>query len=225
MLTFTPDGTRVVVANEGEPNDDYSVDPEGSVSIIDLAGGVEALTEDSVRTAGFSQFNDAELDARIRIYGPNATVAQDLEPEYVAIAADGATAYVTLQENNALAVVDLANAEVTALLPLGFKNYDGAGRHAGHLRACRPAAAGHDGGRTGDSAGRLLRPLLRRHGRGRAPDLRDAHRPRPEPGTAGRRRRRRQRAPLCPARLPARHRATGTRPGWPAAWKSWSRSA
>ncbi len=123
MLTFTADGTRVVVANEGEPNDDYSVDPEGSVSIIDLAGGVEALSADSVRTAGFGAFNDAELDARIRIYGPNATVAQDLEPEYVAIAADGTTAYVTLQENNTLAVVDLATAEVTALLPLGFKNY------------------------------------------------------------------------------------------------------
>ena len=123
MLTFTPDGTRVVVANEGEPNDDYSVDPEGSVSIIDLSGGVAALSEGSVKTAGFAPFNDAELDARIRIYGPNATVAQDLEPEYVAVSADGATAYVTLQENNALAVVDLANAEVTALLPLGFKNY------------------------------------------------------------------------------------------------------
>lgn len=123
MLTFTADGMQVVVANEGEPNDDYSVDPEGSISIIDLADGVEALSEGSVRTAGFGQFNDAELDARIRIYGPNATVAQDLEPEYVAIAPDGATAYVTLQENNALAVVDLATAEVTALLPLGFKNY------------------------------------------------------------------------------------------------------
>lgn len=123
MLTFTADGMQVVVANEGEPNDDYSIDPEGSVSIIDLAGGVEALSDDSVRTAGFGQFNDSELDPRIRIYGPHATVAQDLEPEYVAIAPDGATAYVTLQENNALAVIDLASAEVTALHPLGFKNY------------------------------------------------------------------------------------------------------
>ncbi len=123
MLTFTPDGRYVVVANEGEPNDDYSVDPEGSVSIIDVSGGVEALSDASVRTASFAAFNDADLDARIRIYGPNATVAQDLEPEYAAISADSSTAFVTLQENNALAVVDLTNAEVTALLPLGFKHF------------------------------------------------------------------------------------------------------
>lgn len=124
MLTFTPDGRHVVVANEGEPNDDYTIDPVGSISIIDVSAGVNALSDADVRTAGFAQFNDAALDPRIRIYGPNATVAQDLEPEYAAISADSTTAYVTLQENNALAVVDLANAEVTALLPLGFKNLD-----------------------------------------------------------------------------------------------------
>ena len=123
MVTFTPDGQQVVVANEGEPNADYTVDPEGSVSIIDVSGGVEKLGADQVKTAGFAQFNDAELDPRIRIYGPEATVAQDLEPEYVAVTADGTTAYVTLQENNALAVVDLASATVTALLPLGYKHY------------------------------------------------------------------------------------------------------
>ncbi len=124
MLTFTPDGRYVVVANEGEPNDEYTIDPEGSVSIIDVSAGIDGLSDADVRTAGFTHFNDAKLDPRIRIYGPNATVAQDLEPEYVAISPDGATAFVTLQENNALAVVDLANAEVTALLPLGFKNFN-----------------------------------------------------------------------------------------------------
>ncbi len=125
MLTFTPDGLHVVVANEGEPNSDYTVDPEGSVSIIDLRLGVASLAPDSVRTAEFSRFNDAELDPSIRIYGPDATVAQDLEPEYIAISPDGTTAYVTLQENNALAVVDLADAAVVDLLPLGYKNYAG----------------------------------------------------------------------------------------------------
>ncbi|MBV5260575.1 alkaline phosphatase [Synechococcus moorigangaii CMS01] len=120
MLTFTPDGQKIVVANEGEPNEDYSNDPEGSVSIIDLAGGVANAT---VRTADFRAFNNVELDPNVRIFGLNATVAQDLEPEYVAIAPDSQTAWVTLQENNALAVVDLNAARVVDIVGLGFKDH------------------------------------------------------------------------------------------------------
>ena len=40
MLTFTPDGSHLLVANEGEPNSynqPDSVDPVGSVSVIALA--------------------------------------------------------------------------------------------------------------------------------------------------------------------------------------------
>jgi DNA-binding beta-propeller fold protein YncE len=125
MLTFTPDGTRVLVANEGEPNDLYTIDPEGSVSIIDLTNGVAEAT---VTTVGFTDFNAGgpragDLPAAVRIFGPNASVAQDLEPEYIAISADGGTAYVTLQENNALAIIDIAAAEVTAIAALGFKDH------------------------------------------------------------------------------------------------------
>jgi uncharacterized protein len=123
MLTFTPDGSKVLVANEGEPSEDYTVDPEGSVSIIDLSNVVENAT---VSTADFRAFNDrqAELQADgVRIVGPNATVAQDVEPEYIAVSADGSTAYVTLQENNAVAVVDIASSTVTAIQPLGYKDY------------------------------------------------------------------------------------------------------
>lgn len=125
MVTFTPDGTKVLTANEGEPNDDYTVDPEGTISIIDISSGVANVTQADVITADFAAFNDAELAPSIRIFGPNATVAQDLEPEYIAVSPDSATAFVTLQENNALAVVDLATGVVTDLLPLGFKNYGG----------------------------------------------------------------------------------------------------
>ncbi|MGI8758507.1 MAG: choice-of-anchor I family protein [Acidimicrobiales bacterium] len=129
MLTFTPDGTKLVVANEGEP-DGYcvgGVDPEGSVSIIDLAGGIDNPT---VRTADFTAYNDRADELRaagVRIFGPGASVAQDLEPEYVAIDAGSTTAWVALQENNAFAIVDLASATVTDIVPLGFKDHSAEG--------------------------------------------------------------------------------------------------
>ncbi len=126
MLTFTSDGTKVLVANEGEPNDDYSNDPEGSVSIIDISGGVNSLTQADVSTADFTAFigREEELRSRgVRIYGPESNAAQDLEPEFIAPSADNNTAFVTLQENNAVAVVDINNATIVDVLPLGVKDY------------------------------------------------------------------------------------------------------
>ncbi|MDZ7751765.1 MAG: choice-of-anchor I family protein [Gammaproteobacteria bacterium] len=121
MVTFTPDGNRVLVANEGEPNDDFDNDPVGSISIIDISGGVAGAT---VTTAGFGAFSAADMNnAGVRIFGPGAGVAQDLEPEYIAVSPDGATAFVTLQENNAVAVVDIASATVTAIRGLGTKDF------------------------------------------------------------------------------------------------------
>lgn len=129
MVTFTPDGSKVVVANEGEPNNDYSLDPEGSISII----SVPAFT---VQTAGFTDFNEggtrhSNLPLEKMIVGDysataadhQATVAQSIEPEYVAVSDDSSKAYVTLQENNAVAVVDLATAKVEKILGLGFKDH------------------------------------------------------------------------------------------------------
>lgn len=123
MVTFTRDGMKVLVANEGEPSDDYSNDPVGSVSIIDLAAGVAGAT---VSTAGFETFNGQEADLRasgVRIFGPGATVAQDLEPEYIAVSLDNKTAWVALQEVNAVAELDIEAGVITAILPLGFKNH------------------------------------------------------------------------------------------------------
>lgn len=125
-IVFTPDGQTVLTANEGEPSDDYQTDPEGSISVIDIRNP----SQPTVRTAGFSAFNsqaDALRQRGVRIFGPGASVAQDLEPEYIAISADGRTAWVTLQENNALAKVDVANATVTDILPLGHKDHGVAG--------------------------------------------------------------------------------------------------
>ena len=127
MVTFTPDGKRVLVANEGEPNDAYDVDPEGTVSIIDLPADLGALTEAHVRTAGFGKFNDAELDPSVRVFGPGATVAQDMEPEYITVSKDSQIAWVALQENNAIAVLDIAAGEFTAIRGLGFKDHLRAG--------------------------------------------------------------------------------------------------
>jgi DNA-binding beta-propeller fold protein YncE len=139
MLTFTPDGKKLLVANEGEPSSygqPNSVDPEGTISVITLRlipGQLPSTwIPGTVKTVDFRAFNvggsrHAELDPGIRIFGPNATVAQDLEPEYIAISPDSRTAYVTLQEANALAVVDIAANRVTALRPLGLKNHNLAG--------------------------------------------------------------------------------------------------
>lgn len=127
MLTFSPNGRWLLVANEGESNSynaPDSVDPEGSVSVIDLSGGAATLTQSNVRTATFTAFEGAALDPSIRIFGPNASVSQDLEPEYIAISQDSKKAWVTLQENNALAVIDIASARVTELIGLGFKDHN-----------------------------------------------------------------------------------------------------
>src|SRR5690606_3387026 len=126
MLTFTPDGKTVLVANEGEPSDDYAIDPEGSVSVIDVTD----LQNPVVRSANFHAFNGKEAELRaqgVRIFGPDANAAQDFEPEYIAVSADSASAWVVLQENNALAKIDIASASVTDILPLGFKNHGLAG--------------------------------------------------------------------------------------------------
>ncbi|MBE7380519.1 MAG: choice-of-anchor I family protein [Leptolyngbya sp. SIO1E4] len=126
MVTFTPDGSKLLVANEGEPNDDYTVDPEGSVSIVDVSGGILGLTDADVKFATFNAFDsqkDDLIDDGVRIFGPGASVSQDLEPEYIAVSEDSKTAYVSLQENNAIAIVNLETHEVEEIVPLGFKDH------------------------------------------------------------------------------------------------------
>lgn len=122
MLTFTPDGSKVIVANEGEPNIDYSIDPEGSISVI-------SLPEFSLTSISFTDFNEGESrnselpSSKMVIDGYNATVAQSVEPEYITLSKDGSEAYVSLQENNAIAVVDMDTMTIDRIFGLGFKDY------------------------------------------------------------------------------------------------------
>jgi hypothetical protein len=127
MVIFTPNGRRLLVANEGEPNDAYTVDPEGSVSIIDMTVGAANLTQADVRTAVFNDSVPKTNASSIRKYGPGATLAQDLEPEYIAISHDSKTAWVTLQENNALAILDIEAGVFTQLAGLGLKDHSQSG--------------------------------------------------------------------------------------------------
>jgi len=139
MVTFTPDGAKVLVANEGEPdtveNEDGSesvVDPNGSISIIDVSGEFADLGQSDVATADFLGFNGSEDELRaagVRIF-PDATVAQDVEPEYIAVSPDGTKAFVTLQEANAIAIVDVATATVDSIEPLGLKDFSQSGLDA-----------------------------------------------------------------------------------------------
>lgn len=126
MLTFNHAGTKVIAACEGEPNDAYTNDPDGCVAIVDISGGVANLTPANVSFVTFTSFNGQENALRaagIRIYGPFNSASKDFEPEYVTISDDDSKCWVTLQENNAIAMIDLTTNTVTSLVPLGFKNY------------------------------------------------------------------------------------------------------
>ena len=130
MVTFTPNGRFVLAAIEGEPSDEYDVDPEGQIAIIRRVSPnqtPEQLARNRARILDFKAFNDAELDESVRIFGPGATVAQDLEPEYIAVSDYSDMAYVTLQENNAVAVVNVRRAQIEAVVGLGFKDHSAYG--------------------------------------------------------------------------------------------------
>lgn len=115
-VAFSPDGRYILTANEGEPSDDYRIDPEGSFTLIDLVSGAGNAKVKQISLSGF----DTPIGGRI--VKPGASFAADAEPEYIAFNANGTTAYVTLQENNSVAVIDIANAKVASIVGLGVKN-------------------------------------------------------------------------------------------------------
>ena len=126
MLTFTPDGRKILVANEGEPEND--IDPVGSVSVIDVHKLRRKKNCDhphAVRTAGFEAFDgheDALRDKGVRLFA-GKTVSEDVEPEYIAVSRNGRYAWVTLQEANSMALLNVRSARILKILPLGLKNH------------------------------------------------------------------------------------------------------
>ncbi|MDF2670076.1 MAG: hypothetical protein K0R67_2382 [Paenibacillus sp.] len=137
MLTFTPDGTKLLVANEGEPTDGtYADDPKGSVSIISLAGGIDNLTDANVSDVTFDNLTLADIDANVRIFPSQGGVyhkrsefpngnnwSVDFEPEYITVDPSGTYAYVGLQENNAIAKLDIVNQKFLHVYGLGYKDH------------------------------------------------------------------------------------------------------
>lgn len=124
MITFTHDGKYLLTANEGQPNGDFSNDPEGSVSIIDVQD--TNYVQSDVITLNFTGFNalSASLMASgVRKGSPFGTLSQNLEPEYITVSSDNTKAWVTLQENNSIAHIDLVNKIVTNITPMGMKNH------------------------------------------------------------------------------------------------------
>lgn len=139
MVTFTPDGIKVLVANEGEPNSDYSNDPEGSISIISV---VDVMPADVAMTINLSTdliFSDDNIDPEdfdtdakrlailsksgVKFAGPMGnTVAKDLEPEYITTSSDSKMAYVSLQENNAIGLINLEDLTIE-VKALGYKDW------------------------------------------------------------------------------------------------------
>ena len=121
MVTFTPDGSKILTANEGEPRQGYgagAVDPKGSVSVITVSAG-------TVKTVDFTAFDSAEARAKLVakqiVLKKGAAPSEDLEPEY--IACDDHTAYITCQEANAIAVLDLDTNTFTDICSVGFEDY------------------------------------------------------------------------------------------------------
>ncbi|GAA6184389.1 choice-of-anchor I family protein [Aliiglaciecola sp. NS0011-25] len=139
MVTFSEDGSLALIANEGEPDSDYDVDPEGSISVVSITDMVPAdlaqtinLTTDMVFSNDTLDDEDYDTDEErrallastgVKFAGPDGTsVAQDLEPEYIAMSADGKKAYVSLQEANAIGIIDL-NDMTIEVKGLGFKDW------------------------------------------------------------------------------------------------------
>ena len=113
MLTFTPNGAAILVACEGSPSEDGQIDPEGAIALIQI------LEENPVSILKFDHLDSTALIKKgVRKTGPG-TFFQNLEPEYITVDPSSKMAWVSLQENNAIASIDLKAKKITSVFGLG----------------------------------------------------------------------------------------------------------
>ncbi len=123
-VNISPDGKYVVAANEGEPSDSYDHDPEGTITVVNMTSGVNSISSSDATQINFQSYNGKSIEGGIVNHNPGtSTVAQDLEPEYVAFDENSETAFVVCQENNVVAKVDLATITLDTIIGLGFKDW------------------------------------------------------------------------------------------------------
>lgn len=127
MVKFTSDGKYILTADEAEPRTD-AADPEGSVTIIDTLANVSTLVkfdnpaviDDLVHIRGASDPDNGKITGS----GSKTDAIFDLEPEYIAMNANESKAYIALQENNAIAIIDIASKSVDSVNGLGYKDFN-----------------------------------------------------------------------------------------------------
>ena len=118
MVTFAGDSV-VLTADEGEPREGYGeniADPKGSVTVVD----VEAQESTVVDFSAFDSQRDQLAEDGI-VLKKGSAPSVDLEPEYIAVS--GGKAYVTLQENNAIAVLDIESQAFEGVYSAGFEDH------------------------------------------------------------------------------------------------------
>ena len=133
-IHFSSDGRWLAVPNEAEnyrrgAGGGY-VSAPGSVTLIELGedperdGVVQVALPPLPMGHGLTVESDQRLLAR-EVDGREAEIPFDsgdpahLEPEHAAFAPDGATVYVSLQENNGVAVIDVASGSLSGVYALG----------------------------------------------------------------------------------------------------------
>lgn len=123
MVTFDHSGNMILSANEGEPSDDYNTDPEGSITIVDITAGAANGVVTQINFNDYDNKKQHLINKGVRIFGPNASVSQDMEPEYITVLDNDTMAYVACQENNAYVVLNLNTKSIMDIYALGEKDH------------------------------------------------------------------------------------------------------